>query len=395
MVGLQGIASGSNFLLVVLLSRIYGLEIFGIYSMVWLVLIFAMSIQQSMVLSPLMTFWAKNENHTVWSRFFSWNIMVSFMLSLFSALFAYYAHNFASKWVIEKFGFVIFFLIFFFLSHTFNRRSLINMGALSFAFLMDVIAYLPVLFIIPFFTPSLMFIFIVQTVSTGMAVIISWIKLKPQFFFTGQITGLFKEIWNFSSWLLFTGLLQWFAGNYFIVAAGTILGASALGIIRLGQSASGVFNVFFLALENRVPFSASKLLKHKGKSALTQYLKDIFIKGGVFTIVSVLLFIVFSKEIVWLLYGKKFLQYYWVLAFFAALQLFVFTNTLFQITLRAAEKTKFIFLSYLLISGFTILAAFPVVKTWGLEGALAGLCSAQILNIVFNTLFLKKIWKKI
>ena len=395
MVALRGIASGSNFLLVILLTRIYGLETFGTYSMIWLVLIFTLSLQQSMILSPLLTLWAKNNDKNIWNGFFQLNMLLAILMALFAALFARYAHLFASKWMIDKYSAVIFFMVIVFTMHLFNRRSLINMGYTYFVLLIDSLAYLPPLVAILVFKPPLVTVLLIQVSFMGLAMMMGTLKLKPGFVAFKAIKPLVIDVWKFSSWLLLTGVLQWFSGNFFIVAAGTIMGASALGIIRLGQSAIGVFNVFFIALENRVPFSASRLLSVDGKAKMQHYLKDIFLKGALVTLVAMGLFAIASKPLIGLLYGSIYTHYYWVLILFAGLQLFVFINTLFQITIRTVEKTKIIFLVYLVITVFSMSLAFPVVRQWGIQGALAGLYAAQLIGIIMYATTIKLQWKKL
>ncbi len=395
MVAVQGIASGSNFLLVIFLTRIYNLETFGIYSMIWLVIIFTLSLQQSMILSPLLTLWAKNNNKNTWNGFFQLNLILAVIMAVGATLFARYAHLIASKWVIYQYSTVVFFMVIVFAMHLFNRRSLINMGNTDFVFLLDTLAYLPPLAAILIFKPPLLIVLIIQVSFMGLATIIGVFKLKPSFVPVNEIKLLTIEVWKFSSWLLLTGVLQWFSGNFFIVATGTILGASALGIIRMGQSAVGVFNVFFIALENRVPFSASRLLSAEGKTKMQNYLKDIFLKGTLATVVAMSLFAIGSKQLIIFLYGDDYAPYYWVLMLFAGLQLFIFINTLFQITIRTIEKTKIIFLVYLTITVFSMSLAFQVVRQWGIQGALAGLYAAQVIGIILYAVSLKLQWKKI
>ena len=395
MVALQGVASGSNFLLVIILTRVYGLETFGVFSMIWLILIFTLGLQQSMILSPLLTLWAKNNDKNIWNGFFQLNLLLAILMALFAGLFARYVHLFASKWIIDKYSLVIFFMVIVFSMHLFNRRSLINMGYTVFVLLIDSLAYLPPLVAILVFKPALVTVLIIQVAFMGLAMLIGTLQLKPGFVPLKELKPLVVDIWKFSSWLLLTGVLQWFSGNFFIVATGTILGASALGIIRLGQSAIGVFNVFFISLENRVPFSASRLLSVDGKVKMQRYLTDIFVKGVFVTLLTMGVFALASKQLIGFLYGGIYAQYYWVLILFAGLQLFVFISTLFQITIRTVEKTRIIFLVYLVITVFSMSLAFPVVRQWGIQGALAGLYAAQLIGIIIYTITLKLQWKKI
>ena len=51
----QAIVSGSNFLISILVLRFIGIENFGIFSFIWLLLLFINSVQLAYIISPLLT----------------------------------------------------------------------------------------------------------------------------------------------------------------------------------------------------------------------------------------------------------------------------------------------------------------------------------------------------
>ena len=51
----QAIVSGSNFLTGILVARFLGIESFGVYTLLWAVVIFVLSIQMSVISQPMMT----------------------------------------------------------------------------------------------------------------------------------------------------------------------------------------------------------------------------------------------------------------------------------------------------------------------------------------------------
>ena len=51
----QAMVSGVNFLVSVALVRILGIELFGIYSLLWLAILFIQSIQFAVIISPMMS----------------------------------------------------------------------------------------------------------------------------------------------------------------------------------------------------------------------------------------------------------------------------------------------------------------------------------------------------
>ncbi len=52
----QAIVSGGNFLIGIILTRVLGLQSYGEYSLLWLLVLFASSIQHAGILTPMYTF---------------------------------------------------------------------------------------------------------------------------------------------------------------------------------------------------------------------------------------------------------------------------------------------------------------------------------------------------
>jgi O-antigen/teichoic acid export membrane protein len=59
----QIIVSGSNFLLSIFILRFLGAEVFGVFTFLWLFILFFNSIQMSLIISPMMTNIAKYDQN--------------------------------------------------------------------------------------------------------------------------------------------------------------------------------------------------------------------------------------------------------------------------------------------------------------------------------------------
>ena len=76
----QVISSGVNFSIAIILSRIFGPELFGDYSLLWLVPLFLISIQQSIITSPLYSLGVKVK-HQQQNQYISFLFCFDFNLS--------------------------------------------------------------------------------------------------------------------------------------------------------------------------------------------------------------------------------------------------------------------------------------------------------------------------
>ena len=84
--------------------------------------------------------------------------------------------------------------------------------------------------------------------------------------------------------------MQWSSGNFFIVAATWVWGASAAGIFRVAQSLIAVTHVWFQGLENVLPATAARLYHFEGRKSMLHYLRGVgTFWGGVTALFAVVI----------------------------------------------------------------------------------------------------------
>jgi len=189
--------------------------------------------------------------------------------------------------------------------------------------------------------------------------------------------------WSFSRWLLARAILTYSSGNFFIIAAGTILGPVAIGAIKMGQNLHGVMNVIFLAIENHVPIVSANLYQQKGKSALCNYLKQMTLKSLLICFGFGLTVLIFSTWLITNLYGNDYLEYAYVLIWFAIINLLVCISMPLRFALRTLERTQSLFFSTALSALFGLLLAYPLIETFQMNGLLFGLIMSQLIMILY------------
>ncbi|MEE9542392.1 MAG: MATE family efflux transporter, partial [Thermodesulfobacteriota bacterium] len=160
--------------------------------------------------------------------------------------------------------------------------------------------------------------------------------------------------WHFSKWLTGSALMQWTSGNLFIVAAGGVLGASAVGALKAAQNVMGVTHILFQGLENVVPVRAGSHFHQGGLKALVTYLRRVAWTGGLATAVIAGLAVVFPEFWLKMFYGDEFIPYGYLLRWYAAVYLLIFIGLPLRSGLRALEHTRPIFLVYLVTTLFAL-----------------------------------------
>ncbi len=397
----QALVSGLNFLSGVVLARYLGLEGFGIYSIAWLGVLIASSINQPFIISPMQTLSGKKSAEDqkaylqtlVFKQLFFAAIMgfLAFMAVIIMSLVL-------DKWKVQSIILAFPLAVFSFLLQDFFRRYFFVIGKPLKSLLIDAIAYGGVLlsaFMIHFVRDmDAQFVLLLTAVFFLYASLLGLWSLDQLRFNRQLIRAAILDHWNFSKWLTATAVLQWFSGNLFIIAAGAIIGPVAVGATRMAQNIVGITHVLFLAMENIIPVRAAAHLSAGGNRRMFRYLRDFTLRMGFLTLSLLALIAFFSKQIILLFYGPEFSAYRGMLLGFCGLYVVIFLGYPLRYAIRTLENTRLIFISFIASSIFSVLTAYPIIKSFGLSGVLLGLLMTQLISLGIYFFSLRKEWSE-
>ncbi|PKG82551.1 hypothetical protein CXF85_13800 [Colwellia sp. 75C3] len=385
----QAIVSGVNFLTGLLLARFLGLEAFGVFTMLWMVVMFVNSIQMAAISAPMMTIGVKYESQKERDEYYSGVIAQQGVFSLitFVAILVgvKLTAHFKPELNIENLALPLALAAFFFQNQDFMRRYFFCHEKTSLVLISDVISYLGqlafILIMSAFFELSLVGVLWVIALTSAAAVVLLLSKVNIVAISLKTLLNSIQRNVHFSKWLIASALMQWTSGNYFIITAGVLLGPIAVGALKAAQNIVGVTHILFQALDNIVPIKASQALINS-KSDLTAYLKKVALIGGVFVGMLCLVIGMFSSQIMSLIYGAQYADYGLVLSAYSAIYMVIFLCLPLRAGLRALEVTKPIFYAYIVMSVFSLLTAASLIVKWELIGALLGILITQLLMLV-------------
>lgn len=397
----QALVSGVNFLIAILLARLLGIEDFGLYVFGWMLVLFVSSVQLAFIVSPLFTIYPKQKNasnylgglHVVQLGF----SIVTFVLSLVvvKAVFIY-----KPEWEIEGVFYSLPLVAALFVLQDFYRRINFTLKKPIRSLISDSVSYggqpIGILLLNHLEILSIHHIFLAISVLFSVSITYNLPKINLTLNIS-NIKNTISENWLFSKYLVGTALLQWVSGNFFIIVAGGILGAVAIGAIRIAQNVVGVLHVLFLAMENIIPIKGAEILDKKGNISSLRYFKQMLFKGGALTLIVLLLIAFFRTQIISIFYGDEYLQYVNLLLGFTALYVLVFVGTILGFVIRTFEMNSIFFWSYIITTLFGLMVAQPLITKTGIYGVLIGLFISQLINISFYVIKLnsklKIFWK--
>lgn len=393
----QLVVSGFSFISSVIMARFLGVQGFGIYSIAWLGVLIASSINQPLIISPMLTLSAR-KNRDEKSKYLQALIFKQLLFATALSVLAfitvlvmsYILHDWKVKSIIVAFPLAVFT----FLLQDFFRRYFFVVNKPQMAILIDIIAYGGVLisaFLIHFIHDmDAQFILLLTALFFLYASLTALISLKELRFKIHEIKSVVLEHWDFSKWLTATAILQWFSGNLFIIAAGAILGPRAVGATRMAQNVVGITHVLFLAMENIIPSRASLAQRNGGNQMLFKYLMKFTLHMGAITFTLLGLITIFSHQIINCFYGADYLEYQNILIGFCLLYVIVFLGYPLRYAIRTMENTRLIFISFIISAVFSVLVAYPVIKAYGLYGVVGGLMATQLITLFIYMWSLRK-----
>jgi len=393
----QALVSGVNFSIGILLARWLGLEMYGLFALGWMFVLFASGFQQSFIVAPLYALSAKQKDQKKWISSLHF-VQLCFSLVCIPLTIAVIEVSFffQPEWQIEGISLLIGLLVGVYTLNDFFRRVLFLKAESQKVMLMDLLGYgMQILGLIGVeFAGHLSLYTAVLSIliAQGLSVALYFLVCQPSVR-TSDFLETMSSLWKYSRYLVATSVLQWSSGNYFIIVAGTVLGTTAVGAIRIVQNLMGLLHIIFLALENIIPVRAAAILNASGGSALFDYLRKTFIVL-ILPVISVLgILIFFQEEVIFLFYGELTQDVSHVLMAFAVIYLMVFVGTMFRFAIRTLEMNHLIFKSYVLTTVFSLVFAHLFISKFGEMGVVAGLAGTQLISLTYFFIALKKTFK--
>lgn len=379
------------------LIRLLGLKNYGLFAMLWMGVLFALSLHQAFITKPLMTLAIGQPDREQQNYFHAlWKIQLGFGSIILGLLIGiYYTSsfiNFTADWVafVPLMGLIAFGYLLqdyikktFFITKEYAKPLVID--SLSYGMIFIGLFYLNFTHAI-----SLMNMLLVMAVGYWIPILLYSKKLFQKNTKVEQpsCSFLIKKHYHFSSWLLGTSILQWFSGNFFLIAAASTLGTTAVGAVRMAQNIVGLCHILFLAMENIVPAEAAQLFLQKDLKGLLKYLTNISLKIGSIVFVTLLAMAIAAPILIQLLYGADFITYHYVVWGYCLLYIFVFIGYPLRYFFRTLQVTKPIFIAYTISAVFSMSLAFPLVQHFGIIGLLAGLIISQLLTLIVYAYYL-------
>jgi len=391
----QALCSACNFLTTILLARALGLEAFGVYTMVWLAIYLAMSLQLGLIVSPMMSIGTKEQGaeaeayYTVVFLHQAGYVVVA-TGAIFAALVL--AAGVASPLADAAWPGSM--AAASYLTQDFLRRYLFARRRPAGILLIDAInQFLKLGALAALWQAGTISVATALWVVAGAAMVstICGLSMSGPLLWRPQVLiSITKRQWRSARWLVLTGSVQWVLSYSGLLVTAGLFGPKVLGALRAAQSLLAVLNVVREALENIVPPLAGKALAEGGMPGLQRTLGRAMLFACLTGSAVVLGLGLFGPWLLHRLYGGEILEFDWVIIWYS----FAFPMALMSLVLgcafRALERTRAVFLAAFVGGCLNLLVVYPAAVAFGVAGLIAvALLSELAVLIVLTVLALR------
>lgn len=386
----QILVSGSNFLTGIILVRGLGLVAFGKFTVAYVILLLANSIQLSFISSPMITLGSlcatSDERRSFVRGVYGVQLIFCAIATLCTVsatvIYLLIDRSGISPDIILPFSFAVAF----FLMQDWIRRYYFTIGKSAASVWNDAISYvgqvivLAILWAVHALTIATAFWVIAAT--SGLAFLLGAIfeRLQTR---RDATQDAWRRLRGLSIDLGIANQLQWLVYQGAMLVGASVAGPQAAGGVRATQNVVGPVNIAYQAMENIVPIRAAEEMRRSGIQGASRFL----FRFGAIGFVALLL--VFSAAS--LLSGR-------FLAFFYGHQLRVYAGVLNlqmlyfllawpirQLTFlfRTVENTRPILISSVVAAVISMSIVYPMVRGYGALGIMMAALAGQIGNLAY------------
>ncbi len=385
----QALVSGVNFLTAIVLARFLGLAEFGQFTLGWIAVELAMMIQQSMIISPLLSLGPSYSEAEQPGYYGALLIQMLGFLAISAVIFiAGFLIIDVSPldWPVDGLMLPVTAAAVTCQLQNYLRRYLFVNGRPSAAFVNDIFRYGIQLAFVFILVPQLGLktpgCYWIITGCATLATVHGFLTIRNIRWDARVFRDSLGRNWHFSKWLVTSEMLRWATVQLYITVAGIYLGAAAVGTLRAAQNILGVCNIFMLAIENFAPARAAIYYRDSGLAGLRRYLNNLLIfglpiVGGVALVASVAPEFWFT-----LIYGTGHGGQGYIVQCWALFFCINYLNYPVGIGLRTIEKTAAIFKVFAITAAISIVTVVPLTKYVGIPGVLVGVIGMVAIRYV-------------
>lgn len=387
----QVLVSGMNFATTALLARMLGIHEFGVFSVLYISLIFLNTLQGAAVMNPMMTLAPLMQGPGSLRTFLRGMAGYQYLWSLGFCILASFAALLVHLHVIPypisfnvMFPFILTVLCFP-VQDWFRRFCFVqDLGRTAFS--NDVLSYVGqiVCFGLLWWAGRMSIAAAYYAIAATSLIAFAW------GFATHDLAATWSEIrtagaraWKLGRSLVIATQFQWLGSQGIFLLIAAIAGVSAASGIRAVIALMGPVSVIYQSLENVIPVRASRAYAAGGERSLVAYLRRTCAVLAVVVGVPIVLVSVFGRPIMTLFFGHAYGRFAPLVAWEGT---YMWLGLVYRGVLyyhRTMNTTGVIARTAMVVAVVSTTACVLLTRRYGVTGGMAALVIGQVMNVSF------------
>ncbi len=395
----QGIVSVSNFLLIIILARIFDKADFGFISFLLFIGVLINNIQISLITQPHNVI-AANLGKKSYEKYTNGALglqILSIIILIVISVLIYALQYTGLINLYDNISFIMFSIFYLTLKQIqdFFRRILFTSGHINQIVIGDFIAYgggvLVLLFVLYLKIEILYQIIILITIPFILSIFYLLITNKIEHkFSTKDMLYTSKKSFDFAHWSFLSALTSWLGTRVFPITLGLLVSMEAVAVYAVLMNIINTLNPIFHTLTN---FLTTVFAKVSEKSNLLKQTINVFFALLPIIIISMIILILYPKEILSFLYGETYIEYIKLLQYISLSIFLIALANILQLYLRASQNVKYIFKSFLYSSIFSLTLGTYLIYIYQIQGAVLAFISSWIISDILLSFYVFKSYK--
>lgn len=212
-------------------------------------------------------------------------------------------------------------------------------------------------------------------------VILRYGSVSASAFPAGATKGLIRENWQYGRWMLVASVSSWLSTWAYFVLAGNFLDLAEVASLKAIQNLVLPLTQTITAFTLLFAPWASERFSRQGMRALKDGMRAFSVSLMALCLLYFVAVWLFRDAVMGFLYEGRFSQAQWILPFFFLHPLATAITTSWYYGLRIVGRTREVMILYMIGGGTTLTIGILLIKLWGLGGVAAGMALSSLAPI--------------
>jgi len=235
--------------------------------------------------------------------------------------------------------------------------------------------------------------FLLMAIGALLTSVFSLLRLKPHFGLRNASPGLretWQQHWNYGRWALATSALLWMPTNVYFPVLSAFSGMAAAGELKALINLALPIGHTATALSMLFQTYASRVHHEHGERRLKSFSAKVTLLYAVGAAAYWSLLVLFREQVVHFLYGGNYQNLGHLVPWLALASILQVSIAGPAIGLRAMESPASVFWAYVASSAVSVLVGFPLAWAFGVRGVVISMMSASLVGLMTSYALLKR-----